>query len=511
MSPDRARRRVAALCLPVLTAGLLAACAAEDEAPAGAPTTTAAATTAAATTAAAASTSTPAASTTAAQNCANPIGLRTNPAALAGLDAPAAPRRDERRRRAEPARDNVALPRPFSTSSPWNAPQHPRRRPALRRLDRARLAPCGRRRRRRPAQRRHGSAARTRPAAVCQHVRLDTGDRRRGRRRDGAVICRQRNCGRSPDRSRRCASRPASSRSRSSTAGTASSTVRGRRLRHVASPQRRQRHLLPVHQALVARRSRLQPAGDAGSRRRRRRARLRTAAVHGMIQPNELRRGRIEHALAISVPGAAQRIFMAPASVTNGVNVIGSLPEGARLRLKSAYTTRKLPRGANRRSAEALITALRTYGAIVVDRSITPTLYARRSSDSGTLLLGNELQGIRLLISRSFRADRCCASRRWRAPKRRCRDEVCDARTHNRDLLRRPRRRADRLRRRDRRQRIRRRAGPGPAQHALRASCRTPPDARRGPLLIARRAAGLAEQQRGEEHLQRPEAGAAAL
>ena len=88
---------------------------------------------------------------------------------------------------------------------------------------------------------------------------------------------------------------------------------------------------------------------------------------------------------------------MAPASVTlNGVNVIGSLPEGARLRLKSAYTTRKLPRGANRRSAEALITALRTYGAIVVDRSITPTLYARRSSNYGTLLLGNELQGIRL-------------------------------------------------------------------------------------------------------------------
>jgi hypothetical protein len=116
----------------------------------------------------------------------------------------------------------------------------------------------------------------------------------------------------------------------------------------------------------------------------------------GVIQPSELRQGRIDHALAMSVPGPAQRIFVQPASVTNGINVIDSLPEGARLRLKSSFQIGRLPRGANRRSAEAIVTALRTYGAIVVDRSITPTLYARRSTNYGTLLLGNELQGIRL-------------------------------------------------------------------------------------------------------------------
>jgi hypothetical protein len=116
----------------------------------------------------------------------------------------------------------------------------------------------------------------------------------------------------------------------------------------------------------------------------------------GVIQPGELQAGRIDHALAISVPGPAQRTFVAPASTTNGVNVTGSLPEGARLRLKPDYTSRALARGANRRSAETIVTALRTYGAIVVDRSITPTLYARRSSDYGSLLRGNELQGIRL-------------------------------------------------------------------------------------------------------------------
>ncbi len=116
----------------------------------------------------------------------------------------------------------------------------------------------------------------------------------------------------------------------------------------------------------------------------------------GVIQPNELRAGRIDHALAISVPGPAQRIFVQPASVTNGINAIDSLPEGARLRLKSSFRLGKLAGGANRRSAEAIITALRTYGAIVVDRSITPTLYARRSTNYGRLLLGNELQSIRL-------------------------------------------------------------------------------------------------------------------
>jgi len=115
----------------------------------------------------------------------------------------------------------------------------------------------------------------------------------------------------------------------------------------------------------------------------------------GVIQAHELRQGRIEHALAISVPGPAQRIFVQPASVTNGLNALQSIPEGARLRLKAGFRLRHRPRGSNRRSADAIVTALRTYGAIVVDRAITPTLYAARTN-YGTLLQGNELQGIRL-------------------------------------------------------------------------------------------------------------------
>ena len=40
-------------------------------------------------------------------------------------------------------------------------------------------------------------------------------------------------------------------------------------------------------------------------------------------------------------------------------------------------------RGANPQSREVLIEALQTFGAIVVDRSRTPTLYARRNADYG--------------------------------------------------------------------------------------------------------------------------------
>ena len=399
MSPDRARRRVAALCLPVLTAGLLAACAAEDEAPAGAPTTTAAATTAAATTAAAASTSTPAASTTAAQNCANPIGLRTDPAALAGLDATASsPAATSGAGAPEPARDDVALPRPFSTSSPWNTPTNtravdPRSDVWIARASRRVAAVAaadqhsvGTAQRRARDLRLYVNTCAWTPAIVGE----DGGETVR-------VICRQRNCG--PVARQVKTLRVAAGIKPfpefdgwysviDQSAGVGYDMWRARRVGNVISYQFIKRWLLdgpgfspPATQDPVA------AVGARGSG---------LPLFAGVIQPNELRRGRIEHALAISVPGAAQRIFVAPASVTNGVNVIGSLPEGARLRLKSAYTTRKLPRGANRRSAEALITALRTYGAIVVDRSITPTLYARRSSNYGTLLLGNELQGIRL-------------------------------------------------------------------------------------------------------------------
>jgi hypothetical protein len=125
----------------------------------------------------------------------------------------------------------------------------------------------------------------------------------------------------------------------------------------------------------------------------------------GLIRPGELNAGRIEHALAISVPGPATSSFVQPASSTDGNGRPQSLPEGARIRLKGDVTLAEpvdpetgepIPMTAQqRRYADAIVLALRTYGAIVVDRAAVPTLYAQRDV-TGDMLRGNELQGLHL-------------------------------------------------------------------------------------------------------------------
>jgi len=48
-----------------------------------------------------------------------------------------------------------------------------------------------------------------------------------------------------------------------------------------------------------------------------------------------MQNGQIDHALAISVPAPATRNYVPPASTTDGNGATGSLPEGARIRLKA--------------------------------------------------------------------------------------------------------------------------------------------------------------------------------
>jgi hypothetical protein len=173
----------------------------------------------------------------------------------------------------------------------------------------------------------------------------------------------------------------------------------------------------------------------------------------GLILPEEIEAGRIDHALAISVPAPAQRVYVQPASSTDGIGRTNSLPEGARIRLKRGVTLRSIQRRfvdarcnnplfglrddsrrrlcrrfrfqarVNQRAAATIITALHRYGAIVVDRSRVPTLYGKFNADwnkplrgddgelldehghpfpagvtryTTPLLRGNELQGIKL-------------------------------------------------------------------------------------------------------------------
>jgi hypothetical protein len=119
----------------------------------------------------------------------------------------------------------------------------------------------------------------------------------------------------------------------------------------------------------------------------------------GVIGPAEVAQGRINHALAMSVPGLARRNFVQPASATDGVGVPSSLPAGARIRLKASVTPDDRDfEGLNatqRRSAESILVALKQYGAIIVDRSAVPTLYAPRGT-SRELINGNELEWVDL-------------------------------------------------------------------------------------------------------------------
>jgi hypothetical protein len=115
----------------------------------------------------------------------------------------------------------------------------------------------------------------------------------------------------------------------------------------------------------------------------------------GVIGPAELRAGEINHALALSVPGLARRTYVQPASVTDGVGSVDSLPAGARLRLKSSALEGSRAKPGKGHSAEAILVALHKYGAIIVDRASVPTLYAAAGTPP-SLLRENELQWLQL-------------------------------------------------------------------------------------------------------------------
>lgn len=115
----------------------------------------------------------------------------------------------------------------------------------------------------------------------------------------------------------------------------------------------------------------------------------------GVIGPAELQSGEINHALAISVPGLARRNYVQPASVTDGAGPTDSLPAGARIRLKDTALLETAPQGKLRPSVEAILVALRSYGAIVVDRAAVPTLYAAQGTPAN-LLREDELNWLHL-------------------------------------------------------------------------------------------------------------------
>jgi hypothetical protein len=101
----------------------------------------------------------------------------------------------------------------------------------------------------------------------------------------------------------------------------------------------------------------------------------------GLITLQDLNRGSINHALAISVPAVRAGVYALPARRTDGVDPDPTaLPEGAHLRLRPGLDLAKLRLPpVTRMIAEAA----QRYGIYVRDRALTVCFYAQAPKDPG--------------------------------------------------------------------------------------------------------------------------------
>lgn len=88
--------------------------------------------------------------------------------------------------------------------------------------------------------------------------------------------------------------------------------------------------------------------------------------VGGVMRLAELRRGRIDHALAMNVPTARPGVFAWPAQRSDGIGSTSDIPEGARLRLDPSLdlATLGLPR-----LTLMMAEAAQRYGILVRDQT----------------------------------------------------------------------------------------------------------------------------------------------
>jgi hypothetical protein len=105
--------------------------------------------------------------------------------------------------------------------------------------------------------------------------------------------------------------------------------------------------------------------------------------VAGTIMLDDLRRGRIDHALAIDIPDACAATFSWPAQRTDGTLMTNDcLPEGARLRLDPTLDLTKL---ALPTITRLLAEAAQRYGLIVRDKTgHALSFYAEDPTPTGT-------------------------------------------------------------------------------------------------------------------------------
>ena len=104
--------------------------------------------------------------------------------------------------------------------------------------------------------------------------------------------------------------------------------------------------------------------------------------VGGVIRLDELRRGRIDHVLALNIPDVRAREFSWPAQRTDGSSTSPTaIPEGTRYRLDPRLKLEdlELPR-----ALMPIARAAQRYGMVVRDQSSTVALYAEDPRGSPT-------------------------------------------------------------------------------------------------------------------------------
>ena len=103
----------------------------------------------------------------------------------------------------------------------------------------------------------------------------------------------------------------------------------------------------------------------------------------GLIRPEEILAGRIDHAIAFAYPNSAQGRCVFPASKTDGKSTLAfGIPEGARIQLDPSLTEADFDRMGLTRTGKIIARALQEYGMINIDVSGRAKIIAEDLEDN---------------------------------------------------------------------------------------------------------------------------------
>lgn len=102
----------------------------------------------------------------------------------------------------------------------------------------------------------------------------------------------------------------------------------------------------------------------------------------GLVRPWEIEQGVIGHAVALGV-NYPSRLYVYPATKSDGEGMPPDLPSGARLQLDPGLTEADFEAWGLDRAGKIIARALQEYGMIVIDSSGHPKLYAEYEGSAG--------------------------------------------------------------------------------------------------------------------------------